>query len=422
MRVIAAFCLSLLWAAAADANALLVGLEEDLARVSPFFPVPSARFGEDFAVAVSKDGNLFFRVSKVRDGGRASTNGVPVQRSSVSRTDAFSSAHQQKSFQSRGAFIRLGIYLMHTESPLPPVYAGYGGASRDGYRRGFDRKPFFSFSRASGARFPLLWPDVDTYGWPESWIAPHSVVQEILRAESLPWEQRQSKLFWPGVAMTPVRRAVEDCAVRRPFAVVHQKPDWIAWQGGSGNATKPPAGDLRALLSHRFLISLPGREGSSSSLKRAACSGGVLIMPRSPPFVDPAARALQTCPDCWAPLDANNVTGICDSLLETRRSLSGAAGEQMAARLAAFAETHLSTAAYEAYGRAALSGLSRIQRHVSDKLLLAAGFKRVTCELVVADLRREVAPQFWWQVPLWYNLTTCQPLPNASAYLASAPL
>lgn len=179
------------------------------------------------------------------------------------------------------------------------------------------------------------------------------------------------------------------------------------------------------LLRHAYLISLPGAHGSSFSLKRAALSGATLLLPRRAQFDELTRRALDACgPLCWIPFDsAPNATAahFCNELLGLVARTPRSVAMETASRLAAFAKDQLSTTAFEAYARAALGGLSKIQKHLSDAQLLAAGFERLNCTWAAADVRRETRQHFQWQLHEWYNLDTCTPRTDG-IYLNYFPL
>ena len=328
-------------------------------------------------------------------------------------------------FEDRGDHALYTLVQVLAEGGVPDVRASMGNLQSDALQL-----ETFSMWRPPNATAPLLWPDHDYSGWAFAWIPPHDVVAHELARHMPTWEHRNRDVFWSGAGLNNLRRKFGDCSTQHPESIY---ADFIKWDNlrsdvnlpfvKTGERTKPMDADLRKLTQHKFLIYLWGNSWSSS-LKRLAAAGAVLLLPERDPFESWASLSLRRCRDCFLLYDAEN---ICESVQAAVGKVSDEAAQAMAQRLNAFTMAELSEASARRFIRDQLNELGARQPLTNITVLpgisvtFADGLilPHITCGGIKVAHKKKLGQGLEWQVDAWLDDNcTARPVP----YLGLLPL
>jgi hypothetical protein len=322
------------------------------------------------------------------------------------------------------------------------VWGQIVGVRGDGYAPepgGLPGGAVFSFWRPSHAATTIaLWPEHDVWGWTNAWVAPLDVVSAHLAAASAaapPWRLRAPRVYWTGVINSRPRERFAACAAAQPERMTADVVSWdtmrqarslrFSFLKDSDVMLKPEAADLRRMANYRYHIYLPGNEWSSS-LKRIALAGGLLLLPRGNPHETVASAALlAACGNdlLWYDHDHADGDELCASINATLHAALAegeAAAAARAARLHACAAGVLNGASMEAAALRALHAAAEAQRAAGAPpfpldALGTAALPLVECaafKAAYANARRGGA--VGWQVLEWFD-DRCRP--RDSGYL-----
>lgn len=282
---------------------------------------------------------------------------------------------------------------------------------------------FGCYRTVGGAQ--MLLPDWDLYGWPETWVAPWPHTMQAMSEALIPWERRVRAAFWTGAHTSDIRKVYSSC--QNPTIVA----DVIEWHHlrreaslpfiTGVNKLKPISGDLRRHTNYKFVVYLHGN-AFSSSLKRVASAGAVLLLPDDVNSFETIISKMITadCPTCFLTYDHNDV---CGSIIKAMNSITDAEAKSMADRLHTFIKESVTVQklmdkTIEEMRRNAENAKPVVMWANETEANFDDGLKlpRILCANIQKYFKDSVSAHQFWQIDAWFD-TNCKMKPTAD-YLA----
>lgn len=315
-----------------------------------------------------------------------------------------------KHFYGRGFQVLYGLLGILNRHQIPDLIASVGHLTDDLMWE----KHNFGFWNDTGVDYIL--PEFDFWGHPDFRAPPYQYMFEALQVGLPIYTERLNMCFWSGSIRQRgyLRGMYLNCPSPKTRLQYHLVKEMELTAGKLTNiSVKSLQFDFRLHRQYQFYIYLFGTSWSSS-LKRIASLGGVLLMPDKDPYESFVSLKLKECVNCVMYYSLN-ATNFCPSVEAAMVNKTVQEFETMAKNLNDFMRRSFSFEQVYKYMAETFTKFSADQRknpinytvtngelHVGGKV-----FKQLTCKQLIAMHKETFDIKKGWQLDYWYNPDNC---------------